>query len=153
MLLDVGYVSFEWNFLFITKTSSCIQKLHKLLTDLLLYNVAHYWSKLDFYMRCGSFIECHTMLAIARCGFTMDQSLTFNPNLRNTHILAVIWTDLSIFRFQVVRLKLENSKRIVGTLIPNTAMTALLTALDEGSEGKEETIYWKPKSCRKNRKI
>merc|ERR1719391_557340 len=44
-------------------------------------------------------------------------------------------------RMQVVRLKLENSKRIVGTLIPNTAMTALLTALDEGSEGKEETIY------------
>ena len=55
--------------------------------------------------------------------------------------LATICTDLSFFRFQVVRLKLENSKRIVGTLIPNTAMTALLTALDEGSEGKEETIY------------
>ena len=65
------------------------------------------------------------------------------------HIFSMIWTHLSIFRFQVVRLKLENSKRIVGTLIPNTAMTALLTALDEGSEGKEETIYWKPKSCRK----
>ena len=42
---------------------------------------------------------------------------------------------------QVVRLKLESNKRIVGTLIPNSAMTALLTALDEGSEGKEETIY------------
>ena len=48
--------------------------------------------------------------------------------------------------FQVVRLKLEDNKRIVGTLIPNSAMTALLTALDEGSEGKEETIYWKSTS-------
>jgi len=44
-------------------------------------------------------------------------------------------------RMQVVRLKLESNKRIVGTLIPNSAMTALLTALDGGSEGKEETIY------------
>ena len=69
--------------------------------------------------------------------------LVFSSSSNTYLILAVIWTDLSIFRFQVVRLKLENSKRIVGTLIPNTAMTALLTALDEGSEGKEETIYWK----------
>ena len=71
------------------------------------------------------------------------QSIALSSLVLIIHILAMIWTHLSIFRFQVVRLKLENSKRIVGTLIPNTAMTALLTALDEGSEGKEETIYWK----------
>ena len=58
----------------------------------------------------------------------------FLKGLRRLSITTYILT-------QVVRLKLESNKRIVGTLIPNSAMTALLTALDEGSEGKEETIY------------
>merc|ERR1719266_1308324 len=46
-------------------------------------------------------------------------------------------------KMQVVRLKLEDSKRIVGTLIPSSAMSSLLTALMEGSEGSEtiETIH------------
>ena len=44
----------------------------------------------------------------------------------------------------MVRLKLQDGKRIVGTLIPSSAMTSLLTALMEGSEGSEaiETIHW-----------
>merc|ERR1719361_2206612 len=46
-------------------------------------------------------------------------------------------------KMQVVRLKLEDSKRIVGTLIPSSAMSSLLTALMDGSEGSEtiETIH------------
>jgi len=46
-------------------------------------------------------------------------------------------------KMQVVRLKLQDGKRIVGTLIPSSAMTSLLTALMEGSEGSEaiETIH------------
>ena len=43
----------------------------------------------------------------------------------------------------MVRLKLEDSKRIVGTLIPSSAMSSLLTALMDGSDGSEtiETIH------------
>ena len=43
--------------------------------------------------------------------------------------------------FQVVRLKLKNDKRIVGTLIPASCMTSLLKVLSIGSEEAEETIY------------
>ena len=43
--------------------------------------------------------------------------------------------------FQVVRLKLENGKRIVGTLIPGSALNATLKCLQQGSEEAEETIY------------
>ena len=45
--------------------------------------------------------------------------------------------------FQVVRLKLEDNKRIVGTLIPTSAMSALVATLTEGSEDSEtiETIH------------
>ena len=47
------------------------------------------------------------------------------------------------FFIQVVRLKLQDNKRIVGTLIPSSAMNSLLTTLMEGSEGSEaiETIH------------
>ena len=41
-----------------------------------------------------------------------------------------IWKSI----FQVVRLKLENDRRIVGTLIPSSAMSALTTALEQGSQ-------------------
>jgi len=44
-------------------------------------------------------------------------------------------------RMQVVRLKLTNDKRIVGTLIPATCMNTLLKVLSMGSEEAEETIY------------
>jgi len=43
-------------------------------------------------------------------------------------------------KMQVVRLKLENDRRIVGTLIPSSAMSALTTALEHGSQ-VEETIF------------
>lgn len=42
---------------------------------------------------------------------------------------------------QVVRLKLENDKRIVGTLIPSSAISALLQALAANSEDSEEVIH------------
>ena len=41
----------------------------------------------------------------------------------------------------MVRLKLESGKRIVGTLIPSSAMSSLLTILSNQSEESEETIY------------
>uniref|UniRef100_A0A0K2TS10 Protein strawberry notch n=1 Tax=Lepeophtheirus salmonis TaxID=72036 RepID=A0A0K2TS10_LEPSM len=44
-------------------------------------------------------------------------------------------------KMQVVRLKLENGKRIVGTLIPNSAMTSILRVMEADSEESEETIY------------
>jgi len=44
-------------------------------------------------------------------------------------------------RMQVVRLKLKNDKRSVGTLIPASCMTSLLKVLSIGSEEAEETIY------------
>ena len=61
-------------------------------------------------------------------------------------ILIVIFKNILHFTFdsvQVVRLKLEDNKRIVGTLIPSSAMSSLLTALMDGSEGSEtiETIH------------
>ena len=40
-----------------------------------------------------------------------------------------------------MRLKLEDDKRIVGTLIPSSAMSNLLKSLSAGSEESEETIY------------
>jgi hypothetical protein len=44
-------------------------------------------------------------------------------------------------KMQVVRLKLDNDKRIVGTLIPSSAMTPILQALSKSSEESEEVIY------------
>ena len=42
---------------------------------------------------------------------------------------------------QVVRMKLEDGKRIVGTLIPSSAMESLVKALSAGAEEQEETIH------------
>eukprot|EP00096_Caligus_rogercresseyi_P012895 TRINITY_DN5561_c0_g1_i2.p1 TRINITY_DN5561_c0_g1~~TRINITY_DN5561_c0_g1_i2.p1 ORF type:complete len:818 (-),score=270.21 TRINITY_DN5561_c0_g1_i2:358-2670(-) len=44
-------------------------------------------------------------------------------------------------KMQVVRLKLDSGKRIVGTLIPNSAMTSILRVLEADSEESEETLY------------
>ena len=62
------------------------------------------------------------------------------------NILILILKHILHYTFdsvQVVRLKLEDNKRIVGTLIPSSAMSSLLTALMDGSEGSEtiETIH------------
>ena len=42
---------------------------------------------------------------------------------------------------KVVRMKLEDGKRIVGTLIPSSAMEQLVKALSAGAEEQEETIH------------
>jgi len=44
-------------------------------------------------------------------------------------------------RMQVVRLKLTNDKRIVGTLIPAACMTTLLKVMSMGAEDSEETLH------------
>jgi hypothetical protein len=50
--------------------------------------------------------------------------------------------NLYLFSFlQVVRLKLTNDKRIVGTLIPAACMTTLLKVMSMGAEDAEETIH------------
>ena len=49
---------------------------------------------------------------------------------KNVHTIVQIWKCV----LQVVRLKLENDRRIVGTLIPSSAMSALTTALEQGSQ-------------------
>ena len=50
--------------------------------------------------------------------------------------------NLYLFSFlQVVRLKLTNDKRIVGTLIPAACMTTLLKVMSMGAEDSEETLH------------
>jgi len=60
----------------------------------------------------------------------VESILTQDGNRKGTHS-----------RMQVVRLKLQSGKRIVGTLIPSSALTPILKALSAGSEDSEETIY------------
>ena len=43
---------------------------------------------------------------------------------------------------QVVRMRLEEGRRIVGTLIPGSAMEQLIKTLGQGAEESEETIHW-----------
>ncbi len=38
-------------------------------------------------------------------------------------------------------MKLESGKRIVGTLIPSSALRVLVKTLSDGAEESEETIY------------
>ena len=42
---------------------------------------------------------------------------------------------------QVVRMRLEEGRRIVGTLIPGTAMEQLIKTMGQGAEEAEETIH------------
>ena len=42
---------------------------------------------------------------------------------------------------QVVRMRLEEGRRIVGTLIPSTAMDLLVKTLGQGAEESEEVIH------------
>jgi len=44
-------------------------------------------------------------------------------------------------KMQVVRMRLEEGRRIVGTLIPSSAMEQLVKALGQGAEEAEETIH------------
>merc|ERR1719210_379360 len=44
-------------------------------------------------------------------------------------------------KMQVVRMRLEEGRRIVGTLIPGTAMEQLIKTLGQGAEEAEETIH------------
>jgi hypothetical protein len=55
--------------------------------------------------------------------------------------MKLTYSENLMFFLQVVRLKLENDKRIVGTLIPNSAVSATLKCLQQGSEEAEETIH------------
>lgn len=59
----------------------------------------------------------------------VEDVLTRESNMKGTHS-----------RMQVVRLKLTNDKRIVGTLIPAACMTTLLKVMSMGAEGTEETL-------------
>ena len=56
-------------------------------------------------------------------------------------MLVIIMTIVYFQNPQVVRLKLSDGKRIVGTLIPSSAMTPILKALSSGSEDSMETIH------------
>ncbi|CAB4057791.1 Protein strawberry notch homolog 2,Protein FORGETTER 1,Protein strawberry notch,Protein strawberry notch homolog 1 [Lepeophtheirus salmonis] len=49
--------------------------------------------------------------------------------------------QISFSSFLGGKKKLENGKRIVGTLIPNSAMTSILRVMEADSEESEETIY------------
>jgi len=44
-------------------------------------------------------------------------------------------------KMQVVRMRLEEGRRIVGTLIPGSAMDQLVKTLGQGAEEAEETIH------------
>jgi len=44
-------------------------------------------------------------------------------------------------KMQVVRMRLEEGRRLVGTLIPGTAMDHLVKAMGQGAEENEETIH------------
>ena len=60
--------------------------------------------------------------------------LTLVLEILDTFIMpCIIW--------QVVRMRLEEGRRIVGTLIPGTAMEQLIKTLGQGAEEAEETIH------------
>ena len=44
-------------------------------------------------------------------------------------------------KMQVVRMRLEEGRRIVGTLIPTTAVDQLCSSLGQGAEENEEIIH------------
>ena len=44
-------------------------------------------------------------------------------------------------KMQVVRMRLEEGRRIVGTLIPNSAVDPLIKSLGSGAEENEEIIH------------
>ena len=44
-------------------------------------------------------------------------------------------------KMQVVRMRLEEGRRIVGTLIPSSAMDQLIKTLGQGAEESEEVIH------------
>lgn len=82
----------------------------------------------------------------------VEQVLTFDGNRKGTSSRMQVMKKATLMFlrpvyfilrriFQVVRLKLKNGKRIVGTLIPSSAMSSLLKSLSSGSEESEETIY------------
>lgn len=45
-------------------------------------------------------------------------------------------------------MRLEEGRRIVGTLIPGTAMEQLIKTMGQGAEEAEETIHWISKVIR-----
>ena len=44
-------------------------------------------------------------------------------------------------KMQVVRMRLEEGRRIVGTLIPGSTMEQLIKTMGQGAEEAEETIH------------
>ena len=56
----------------------------------------------------------------------------------NTSLINIISTK---FPLQVVRMRLDEKRRIVGTLIPATAMDQLVKTLGQGAEESEEVIH------------
>ncbi len=80
----------------------------------------------------------------------MEEVLTYDGNRRGANSRMQVGKTTKLLNdrsctnyvpLQVVRLKLSNNKRIVGTLIPISAMQNLLKTLSAGSEESEETIY------------
>ena len=65
----------------------------------------------------------------------------FMTDVMFSYLSKLICLYISFCNFQVVRLKLSNNKRIVGTLIPTSCINTLLKVLSMGSEESEETIY------------
>ena len=60
----------------------------------------------------------------------------------HTLVLEILDTFLMpCIIWQVVRMRLEEGRRIVGTLIPGTAMEQLIKTLGQGAEEAEETIH------------
>ena len=84
--------------------------------------------------------KCRYVTGIKWCGI----SYKYIINVEFLFIILFKYILHYTLNWKVVRLKLEDSKRIVGTLIPSSAMSSLLTALMDGSEGSEtiETIHW-----------
>ena len=51
-----------------------------------------------------------------------------------------IFPNLMLFDFQVVRMRLDEGRRIVGTLIPTSAMDTLVRTLKSGAESHNTEI-------------
>lgn len=69
-----------------------------------------------------------------------DRRRVNTPRCRSVISPSASLSRLTMF-VQVVRMRLEEGRRIVGTLIPGSAMDQLIKTLGQGAEESEEVIH------------
>ena len=64
-----------------------------------------------------------------------------HAKMQVSHLSQSIVLRTLTMSVQVVRMRLEEGRRIVGTLIPGSAMDQLIKTLGQGAEESEEVIH------------